>query len=217
MGMGEERIQKHPPVANTDSGKCLHNPCFCGLIGEYEDAVSPRLSPRQAYSVECVSHAPVAKLVKAGHSKCSAETLPGSSPGGGTKSQLPPLDPITSMAAWLAIIVVALIMLALVVQHAEARTPTTITKGCGKHVHVLDRRACIIRRVFGRKQGRTAVRVAFCESRLDPRATNGQYRGVFQMGRAERARFGHGRTVVEQARAAKAYFDVAGWRPWSCA
>lgn len=214
MGMGEERIQKHPPVANTDSGKCLHNPCFCGLVGEYEDAVSHRLSPRQAYSVESWYRPGVAESVDAPHSKCGEATRARSSRATGT---YPSLDPITSMAAWLAIIVVALIMLALVVQHAEARTPTTITKGCGKHVHVLDRRACIIRRVFGRKQGRTAVRVAFCESRLDPRATNGQYRGVFQMGRTERARFGHGRTVVEQARAAKAYYDVAGWRPWSCA
>ena len=62
-----------------------------------------------------------------------------------------------------------------------------------------------------------ALAVAWCESRLDPRARNGQYLGTFQMGAAERARFGHGRTVETQARAALRYYRVSGWRPWACA
>lgn len=63
-----------------------------------------------------------------------------------------------------------------------------------------------------------ALRVADCESSLYPRAQNGQYLGVFQMGSSERARYGHGSTVLAQARAAWRYFDLSGrdWSPWSC-
>lgn len=116
----------------------------------------------------------------------------------------------------LGLIAVIAIVTICTIDEAQARTPATLTKGCGKHVHVLDRRACIVRRVFGR-DGRKAVRVAMCESRLDPKAVNGQYKGVFQMGSSERAKYGHGRTVLEQSKAAKAYFDDAGWAPWTCA
>jgi hypothetical protein len=49
-------------------------------------------------------------------------------------------------------------------------------------------------------------------------ARNGQYLGLFQMGAAERARYGHGATAVAQARAAHRYYlDAGGWGPWSCA
>ncbi len=88
--------------------------------------------------------------------------------------------------------------------------------GCRVLVKPLERRACIIRRVFGRHGGE-AVRVFYCESRLDPNASNGQFKGIAQMGERERARFGHGRTVLAQARAAKRYHDIAGWSPWTCA
>lgn len=83
---------------------------------------------------------------------------------------------------------------------------------------IFQRRANVIRSVFG-VHGADAVRVARCESGplLDPKARNGQYRGTFQMGYAERRRFGHGPGVRQQSLAAWRYFRLAGWRPWSCA
>lgn len=71
---------------------------------------------------------------------------------------------------------------------------------------------------FGDRYCGPALRVAWCESRLDVTARNGQYRGLFQMGSWERARFGHGRSAREQARAAYRYFVATGrdWSPWEC-
>jgi hypothetical protein len=112
---------------------------------------------------------------------------------------------------------IAAITIMLLLGWTSAADARPITAGCGRHADVVDRRACIIRRVFGPVHGSKAVDVAWCESRLDPRARNGQYRGVFQMGSSERARFGHGRTVFAQARAAKRYHQISGWSPWTCA
>jgi hypothetical protein len=72
-------------------------------------------------------------------------------------------------------------------------------------------------KVFGR-YCRQAVAVAWCESRLEPHAQNGQYLGLFQMGSQERRLFGHGRTAHQQAIAAHTYFLSSGrdWSPWSC-
>ena len=63
-----------------------------------------------------------------------------------------------------------------------------------------------------------ALAVSECESGKSTHAHNGQYRGLFQMGSSERRIFGHGSTAIEQARAAKRYFDRSGrdWSPWSC-
>lgn len=63
-----------------------------------------------------------------------------------------------------------------------------------------------------------ALAVAECESDFNPAAVNGQYLGVFQMGDYERATYGHGATVEEQAQAAYRYFVAAGsdWSPWEC-
>jgi len=63
-----------------------------------------------------------------------------------------------------------------------------------------------------------ALQIAWCESRLDTNARNGQYLGLFQMGAHERRLFGHGETALEQARAAHRYFVLSGrdWSPWSC-
>ena len=63
-----------------------------------------------------------------------------------------------------------------------------------------------------------AIAVATCEGDLNPYAQNGQYLGTFQMGESERATYGHGYTVYEQAKAAYAYFVDSGrdWSPWSC-
>lgn len=65
---------------------------------------------------------------------------------------------------------------------------------------------------------REAISVAWCESRLDPNARNGQYLGLFQMGSYARTLFGHGPTPHDQAEAAHAYFVRSGkdWSPWSC-
>ena len=63
-----------------------------------------------------------------------------------------------------------------------------------------------------------AVAVAWCESRLEPTAQNGQYLGLFQMGSYERRLFGHGSSAHDQAMAARRYFVESGrdWSPWSC-
>ena len=74
-----------------------------------------------------------------------------------------------------------------------------------------------IRVVFGRHAAE-ALAVASCESRLSISAENGQYRGLFQMGSAERARYGHGSNAYLQAQAAHRYFVESGrsWAPWQC-
>lgn len=71
--------------------------------------------------------------------------------------------------------------------------------------------------VFG-SYCRQAIEVAWCESRLQTTAENGQYRGLFQMGSYERSLFGHGSTAHAQARAAHRYFILSGrdWSPWGC-
>lgn len=74
-----------------------------------------------------------------------------------------------------------------------------------------------IRYVFGRYADQ-ALRVSWCESRLQTTASNGQYLGIFQMGSSERAKYGHGSSALAQARAAYRYFVASGrdWSPWSC-
>ena len=65
-----------------------------------------------------------------------------------------------------------------------------------------------------------ALAVARCEAghSMTPRAHNGQYLGMFQMGSYARARFGHGSDRLTQARAAYRYFVASGrdWSPWAC-
>lgn len=80
-----------------------------------------------------------------------------------------------------------------------------------------DPRAAILA-VFGPVYGPGAIVVATCEGGLRPNAENGQYRGTFQMGSSERARFGHSSSVLGQARAAYRYFVASGrdWSPWQC-
>ena len=75
----------------------------------------------------------------------------------------------------------------------------------------------VICRVFGGYCGQ-ALAVAQCESGLSPRAQNGQYVGLFQMGSSERHLFGHGSGAEAQTRAAHRYFVRSGrdWSPWSC-
>jgi hypothetical protein len=76
-----------------------------------------------------------------------------------------------------------------------------------------------IRYVFG-EYAEEALAVAACESGSSrtPRARNGQYLGIFQMGEYARSLYGHGETPLEQSRAAYAYFLASGrdWSPWAC-
>jgi hypothetical protein len=107
---------------------------------------------------------------------------------------------------------------------AEAAGPPRGSIGyCKKHaVNDLVKRKCYIRVVWkseGRRVSDKAVRVAWCESRINPRvwSRGGHYYGTFQFGAPERKRFNYGHTVVSQARAALAYYKISGWRPWpSC-
>lgn len=72
--------------------------------------------------------------------------------------------------------------------------------------------------VFGDRYCGPALRVAWCESRLDVKARNGQFRGLFQMGAGERRRWGHAGDPWTQASAAYRYFLASGrdWSPWVC-
>jgi len=76
-----------------------------------------------------------------------------------------------------------------------------------------------ISKVFGRYASQ-AMRVASCETggTYDPRARNGQYLGIFQMGSYARGRYGHSSSWLGQAQAAYRYFVDSGrdWSPWSC-
>lgn len=69
---------------------------------------------------------------------------------------------------------------------------------------------------FFKSNCETAMRIVKCETGgiYSVWASNGQYFGIFQMGSSERARFGHGNNVWAQAKAAYAYFKVAGFGPW---
>jgi hypothetical protein len=66
---------------------------------------------------------------------------------------------------------------------------------------------------------RQALNVAWCESRGQAGARNGQYKGHFQIGRKEWAKFGKGGNpynAFHNSAAAYRYYRAAGWRPWEC-
>jgi hypothetical protein len=67
--------------------------------------------------------------------------------------------------------------------------------------------------------GVKAYRVASCESRFNRWATNGQYHGLWQVGRYERGRCGQtlGRDPWSQARAAHCWWRLTSWGSWACA
>ena len=83
----------------------------------------------------------------------------------------------------------------------------------------------LIRQTFPESPDR-AVRIARCESGLEPHATNGQYVGIMQVGSRTHAaliaRMGYTVADLYGVRAnlavARAIFDAAGdWSPWTCA
>ena len=63
-----------------------------------------------------------------------------------------------------------------------------------------------------------ALRVAWCESRMETGAANGQYLGLFQMGSFARSKYGYGPDVWTQVTSAFRYFADSGftWGPWAC-
>ena len=81
----------------------------------------------------------------------------------------------------------------------------------------------VIRQVWGPDwRELQALSVAGCESGFRTHAKNGQYFGIFQMGRSERHTFNpnhpHSTSARRQARGAHRYFVASGrdWSPWGC-
>jgi hypothetical protein len=70
--------------------------------------------------------------------------------------------------------------------------------------------------VWPKAQRGTALAVAWCESRFETWARNGQYWGIWQLGKHERAKYGYGPTALAQARGAVRLWRARGWEPWSC-
>lgn len=71
-----------------------------------------------------------------------------------------------------------------------------------------------VERYFPASEWATAMRVAWCESRYQPWATNGEHTGVFQV----TARF-HGAVPSDidgQVQQAAGIVAREGWQPWSC-
>lgn len=91
---------------------------------------------------------------------------------------------------------------------------------CKRHAVDKAKRACIIRVVFAPiGMASKALRVAECESGLDPRARNGQFRGMFQVSRAWRRDVrGFGSLPEQQAWHARRVVThpEGGWSHWEC-
>lgn len=68
---------------------------------------------------------------------------------------------------------------------------------------------------------RAMMAVAYCESRLNPGATNGQYLGLYQLGSTHRAdalivRFGWRDPYAQALHTARVVARAGSWRPWEC-
>lgn len=107
-------------------------------------------------------------------------------------------------------------------------------RGSHKRIQILNRRVAswrrkakqarritpeqAIRMAFGVRAG-AALRVARCESGLDPTATNGRYEGLFQASHSLRSGVpGYGPSPIQQATHAYRIFVRSGmsWGPWEC-
>lgn len=108
----------------------------------------------------------------------------------------------------------ALLILGVLIYYAGGAEPAHASK----RPVTTEYRKQVICQVFGRRHCADAIKVAWCESRLNTYASNGQFKGAFQMGRRERATYGHGAGMWRQARAARRYFIASGrdWSPWTC-
>lgn len=71
---------------------------------------------------------------------------------------------------------------------------------------------------YGDHVVREALNVAWCESTHNPNLTNGQYLGLFQMGKYHYWRFEGNpwNDPYVNARAAGGLYAEQGWRPWEC-
>lgn len=91
---------------------------------------------------------------------------------------------------------------------------------CKRHAVDKAKRACIIRVVFAPiGMASKALRVAECESGLDPLARNGQFRGMFQVSAAWRRDVrGFGALPEQQAWHARRVVThpEGGWSHWEC-
>jgi hypothetical protein len=86
--------------------------------------------------------------------------------------------------------------------------------------HEAHRVANQINHFFTSKRHRHEARaVSSCESKLNRRARNGQYWGLFQLGETERGEYGwRGWTIKAEVRAAHTMFKLNGhsWARWGC-
>jgi hypothetical protein len=113
---------------------------------------------------------------------------------------------------------------------SSSTTPTTAAgstqvAASAEHTYTPDEVKLIITEVFGPADGPAAIRVAHCESRLNPKAISrgGGNWGLFQLNTVHRKRvesMGYKwEDVLDpwvNARIAKQMFDGSGWRPWAC-
>jgi hypothetical protein len=118
---------------------------------------------------------------------------------------------------------VALAHKAVNILHLERREGATLAGLSSKQADAV----AVIYETFGPKHFRNAVRIAYCESRLNPKAVNRSNRngttdrGLFQLndgGTMQRlgVRSHQAFDPVENARAARVLFEDRGWQPWSC-
>ena len=104
-------------------------------------------------------------------------------------------------------------LLALVVFAIVALFAVTTAKGAGKPAGL------VICEVWGDRLCGPAQRVAWCESRFNPHARNGQYWGLYQVSSHWRRTVpGWGWTLEAQARHALRVYRRTGstWRHWRC-
>jgi hypothetical protein len=77
--------------------------------------------------------------------------------------------------------------------------------------------AWVICQTWPKKTCHKALNIAHCESRLNRHATNGQYKGIFQLGHHERKTYGHHPSNIwTQTHAAYTYYTISGFTPWTC-
>lgn len=70
-----------------------------------------------------------------------------------------------------------------------------------------------LRRLWGTHWVEAAI-TSYGEGSWHSWASNGCYKGTFQMGCSERALYGNGSDLVSQAYAAHRYYLISGWGPW---
>ena len=127
---------------------------------------------------------------------------------------------IRRMIIPLAFIISSFVLLVLI---ATSDAPAHYNPGTHNAVHAIQLAFC------GKsnrecREGNEGISVAKCESSTywyegrPQEAKNGQYLGMFQMGKRERHTYGHGPDPWTQAYAARRYFMSSGrdWSPWEC-